>query len=254
MKGKLAGLLAVIAISLTCSCSVKEDRRDCPCYLVLDFCRLDKSQIGNVGLCLQSGEGFLFRDTVLPENFDNEYVVEVPRAQIGICAVSGGELEIPTGEQCPPLYMHCWSIRAFADRVVETVTLHKNYSLVNVRMLSGNGTPRNGLDVGIAGNVCGYDESGGLLTGEFSYEGSLSADGGIAIRVPRQADNSLSLRIIDEGDVVREFALGEYISSSGFDWTSEDLEDIDVTVNFALATVTIRIKQWETTYVFGVEI
>jgi hypothetical protein len=52
--------------------------------------------------------------------------------------------------------------------------------------------------------------------------------------------------VVDDGsDSTRYFALGQYIVDSGYDWTSPDLGDITVTLDYALTEISIRIEGWD---------
>ena len=73
-----------------------------------------------------------------------------------------------------------------------------------------------------------------------------------SVRIPRQSDASLILSITENEDVLREFALGEYIIKSGYDWTAEDLEDVEVVVDYTKVDVTFRVNDWQDTVSFDV--
>lgn len=251
-------MLAVLAM-VSAACSVKEKRCDCPCYLMLDFSKVDSISVPSVSVGLHSADGFQKAMELGCERYGRPLVVEVPRSDIYVNVVSddGGlfkahGLVIPHGEECPPLYMHSSKVNTERDTVTDTVVLHKNYCALSVGMIADGKTQP--FQIGVKGNVCGYEDDGRPMGGEFLVVHTLPAGSLDVINLPRQKDASLSLQIIDGGQVVREFALGEYMVSSGYDWTSPDLDDIEVKVDFALAEVTVRVNEWETRYVYGVEI
>lgn len=251
--------MLALAAMMSVACSVKEKRCDCPCYLMLDFSKVDSVSVPSVSVGLHSADGFMKTMDLGCEKYGRPLVVEVPRSDIFISVVSddGGLFDphgivIPHGEECPPLYMHSSKVNTERDTVTDTVVLHKNYCALTVGMIAdGKSQP---FDVGVKGNVCGYEDDGRPMGGDFLVIGTLPAGGVNVVNLPRQKDSSLSLQILSDGKVVREFALGEYIESSGYDWTAPDLEDIEVRVDFALAEVMIRINEWETRYIYGVEI
>ena len=64
------------------------------------------------------------------------------------------------------------------------------------------------------------------------------------VRVPRQEDASLALKIQDVDGYEKTFALGEYIAESGFDWNRPDLQDVLVQIDYARTQVIFTINDW----------
>jgi len=263
MNLKLSAAILLVLGFLT-SCSIKEKRCNCPCYMMLDFSQVDTMKILSARVQLfapdMDADSFFYTSDLTTEDFRKPLVIEVPRTDIQINVFSGddglfsskGGLVIPEGEDCPPIHMHSALVNTESDTVTDTVRLYKNYCLLSVGMIAdGKSKP---FDIGVKGNICGYMDNGVPMDGEFLVVSNLPAGERNYVKLPRQTDASLALQILDEGKLVREFALGEYIVSSGYDWTAKDLGDIDVTVDFALAEVVLKINEWETRYVYGVEI
>lgn len=257
---RILSACSLALLSALCACSVKEKRCDCPCYLLVDFSGVDAEAVDTSYLDVSDAEGFLYHSEIASGDYQKEIVIEVPRKLISVCAVAGGRdvltpgkgVLIPEGEDCPLLYMHHSVVDAGHDSAVDTVRFHKAYCAVTVAMLSSEVADELGFR--ICGNVCGYDRNGMPLGGPFVSSGTVLPDGRHVVNIPRQCDSSLRLRIVDDDMVVREFALGEYMASGGYDWGAEDLEDVDVTIDFALAAVTLKVENWETRYVYDVEI
>lgn len=57
-----------------------------------------------------------------------------------------------------------------------------------------------------------------------------------------------------KNDVLRTFSIGEYIIESGYDWTAESLEDVNVEIDYAKTEVSFTVNDWEKTVHFDVEI
>ena len=55
------------------------------------------------------------------------------------------------------------------------------------------------------------------------------------------------MHIVFSDRVVRTFALGSYISAAGYDWTDPDLEDLTLTVDISLTSVTLSSDLWSRT-------
>ena len=255
-----SSVLPAVLLFTLFSCSVKEKRCDCPCYLYVDFSVEDPGIVASSVIDVSSEDGFLF-DAVLDSSVCSRGVsVPVPRGEVSVNVVAydggmfvpGNGLVIPWGGDCPPLYFHHSDVDTSSDSARDTVRLHKSYCAVTVRLLSRESSESLGFE--ICGNVCGYDRQGSPLGGDFASAGEVLEDGRSLVRIPRQLDSSLRLRVVGSGEVVREFALGEYMSSGGYDWTAPDLEDVDVTVDFALAAVTVKVENWSVKYVYDVEI
>jgi hypothetical protein len=96
----------------------------------------------------------------------------------------------------------------------------------------------------LAGNSCGFDLDGNILQGSlrlpFRQEG-----GGFCCRVPRQGDSSLRLELYRGEALARSFPIGKIIEESGYDWTAEDLEDVDIRLDYQDTGVNFTVNGWE---------
>ena len=111
------------------------------------------------------------------------------------------------------------------------------------------------------------------LDGDFRFAPSLE-NGVYQVRVPRQVDNSLELVMLEIPDqvgydgeeipgqvgydgervVVDRLPLGEYIARSGYDWTAEDLDDVNVALDLEMQQVTITVSGWDGVVVMDIVI
>ena len=253
------GLILLAGITVGQSCSVKEDRTQCPCLLTLDFNCPDISEARFVGLLITSYGETLWNDTVDVFSGGDGYVVSVPQTDLHIRAWTGTDgldteagLVISLGEDCPEVYMHDSDIRTSGEYAYETVILRKNHCVLT---LTSQGDVTMSADMRLKGNVSGYDAHGRPLCGEFEFPLS---DGGMTDEyravLPRQTDDSLILEIDDGNGNYKAFALGHYIVSSGYDWSSPDLDDISVTLDYALTELKFVINGWESVYKYDIEI
>ena len=239
------------------SCTVKEDRDLCPSLLELDFFRGDAFRLSEgirIGL---DYEGTQIRDTVLYESSEDNFAYDepiytwkttVPRTSMIVSAVwptdacvgSGNDaiVKIRPGYDCPRVWMYVTEVSAECDFHIVDVILHKNYCelSVSVRNISGEDFP---FRMELRGNVCGYSCDGTPLSGLFvtPFEDNVC--------LPRQIDNSLRLDVISDDDTVCSFAIGNYIEASGYDWSSEDLKDIAMEIDYARTSFKFRIGLWE---------
>lgn len=273
---KFLVLLSVLQPFFTCpGCSVKEDRDLCPCTLVLEFPSEDAERLKNgVTVCMRgySDDGFSLCDTLLagqaasdgsPDTVSGKwsYSYVVSKGDIDLAVAysadglagelnsSGKWIEIDEGRPCPSIWTCCEKVSARADRVTVPVRLHKNFCRIDiqVRDVDGEEFP---FKLRVRGNVNGYGLDGRPARGAFlcdaerSETESAGSGHGYAVTVPRQTDDSLILEIVTGDGVAKSFAIGNYIASSGYDWTSADLKDICLEIDYARTVISFTIDKW----------
>lgn len=278
---KFLVLLSVLQPFFTCpGCSVKEDRDLCPCTLVLEFPSEDAERLQDgVIVCMRgySDNDFSLCDTLLagqtassggPDNVSGKwsYSYVVPKGDVDLAVSysadglagklnsSGRWIEIDEGRPCPSIWTCCEKVSARADRVTVPVRLHKNFCRIDiqVRDVDGEEFP---FKLRVRGNVNGYGLDGKPARGAFlcdaersetesSGTASESTGYGYAVTVPRQTDDSLTLEIVTGDGVAKSFAIGNYISASGYDWTSADLKDICLEIDYARTVISFTIDKW----------
>ena len=180
---------------------------------------------------------------------------------------SGRWIEIDEGRPCPSIWTCCEKVSARADRVTVPVRLHKNFCRIDiqVRDVDGEEFP---FKLRVRGNVNGYGLDGKPARGTFLCDAESSetegsgfgtesevpgfgtasestvSGHGYAVTVPRQTDDSLTLEIVTGNGVAKSFAIGNYIASSGYDWTSADLKDICLEIDYARTVILFTIDKW----------
>jgi len=250
-----------VLVLVVCSCSIKEDRRDCPCYLEIELSELAPELCPEVCLSIEGEGGFSYSRLLTAEDYGSSITVKVPRTGVGVQAYYGAEAEgdsgradlsIPLGEECPPLLLHYAYVDTSQDVARDTLRLHKDYCLLDIMMLSKNGEYP--FSIAILGRVDGYEDDGRPHSGRFDVRDMTENEGSFFVRIPRQTDSSLILEVYDDGDVLRRFALGEYIASSGYDWSAPDLKDIKVKVDYSRLSITVSVGSWSESFLFDVVI
>lgn len=241
------------------SCSVKEDRDVCPCLLNLNFEQGTWPSDGTAAVSVFSEEEVFYDECINTSDIYAGMTVAVPRCSMHVRAWAGAQgyiseegIVIPYGSDCPRVYMHDSDVVARGEKYEEDVLMHKNHSVVTIVFDDGNAE---GLALTVIGNVSGYDRYGRPLEGEFSYR--MEEDGQEEFHqviLPRQSDPSLVLKVDGHGDEPRYFSLGQYLASSGYDWTSADLEDVTVKLDYALTEISLTIGDWDKEYRYEVEI
>ena len=294
------------------SCSIKEDRDGCPCWMMVempDRVGHDGEKVGQAGrFSVGAGDGesvvLRLRGNSDEDAVDYEYRVteavrvdvgaleyEVPRGSVGVSAVAfgnetpgragydgksaeydGDEIRVPVGEQMDSLYGFFKMYHTRCESVLCDVELHKEFCTVSFTLgKDGYSSP---YDIEVWGNVAGVSAWDLMpVLGEFRYA-PMQKNGVYQVRVPRQVDNSLELVMLeipdqvgydgeempgqagDDGErtVVDRLPLGEYIARSGYDWTAEDLADVNVALDLEMQQVMITVSGWDGVVVMDIVI
>ena len=237
--------LVFLLLCLCQACSIKEDREICPCFLTV--VRPDSGA---------GSQGDVFWYLGMIEEGEKQVCdIEVPRTVFRLIAVSGivgglsgnSVFRIGEGESYPPVYYYKTDLDAHCNSLRDTIRLHKNYCNVSIE-----GQVSDSFTYILAGSSCGFDWEGNIVRGDFSspfYREGAS----FCCRAPRQADSSLRLELYKDGVLLRSFPIGEMIAESGFDWAAEDLEDIEVRLDYIDTGVDFTVNGWKHTITFYYE-
>lgn len=254
IKKTYVGLMLLLSVLLSsAACSVKEQRDDCPCRLVLDFTDVDTLALASLRVSVSDAAGPVYERSSASGDFCPEFGISVPRCEIDVNVYSGEEdcfdpgkgIVIPYGEDCPHIFMYSSSVDARCESVRDTVRMRKNHCIMDLYM---DKEEDSAYELCLKGKVSGYGPDGRPVAGDFSF--CPSADKGHAYRacLPRQLDSSLMLEIDDGSEVLKTFALGEYIAAGGYDWDAPDLEDLTVHIDWAMTAVTLTVSGWDWVY------
>lgn len=163
-------------------------------------------------------------------------------------------IRIPEGEECPELRLFRRTYDTLCEQIRDTVRFRKEYCMLDLRILSQDVL----LELAVRGGYCGFGPGDRLLEGTFFFRMRPDGAGRARVRVPRQGDDSLVLEIRDDpaadSAAAKFFALGEYLRESGYDWTAADLADVEILIDYARTSVTLRIDRWTTVIPFDIEI
>lgn len=251
----------IVMCGMVCciSCSIKEDRDVCPCVLKLDLGDVDTAVVKVADLFLYGPGGYAFSRKLDVVDCGDIYEISVPRGEIKVLIHSGVEeekagtdgLEIPYGEDCPPVYMHASQIHASGESVSEKIDMRKEHCVLTVHVRSEESFP---FSLDFKGGVDGFGVDGMPSEGMFSYSVSLNQDYRCDVVLPRQTDDSLLLEISDGSEVVKVFALGEYIAAAGYDWDERNLRDLTIGIDFILSQFSVVVQEWDEVIIYDVEI
>ena len=274
------------------SCSIKEDRDVCPCWMTVKMpgqAGHDGEKVGQDGRSpVGAGDDgcvvLRLRGNSDEDAVDYEYRVteavrvdvgaleyEVPRGSVGVSAVAlgneipgragydglkagydGDEIRVPVGEQMDSLYGFFKMYHTRCESVLCDVELHKEFCTVSFTL--GEDGYTSPYDIEVWGNVAGVSAWDLMpVLGEFRYAPILK-NGVYQVRVPRQVDNSLELVMLEDSEIVDRLPLGEYIARSGYDWTAEDLADVNVALDLEMQQVMITVSGWDGVVVMDIVI
>lgn len=257
---RLGRVLLCLGVLLAAGCSVREDRTECPCLLILSFepGAWDGYGWEEIGWSVRS-DSFFCRGCVPADDVPEEYVVEVPREPVTMTVAAGDEglfdpevgLRIPEGEPCPPFYGLAVPVDGALPEVRVPVLLHKRYASLDVRL---HDLGQAGLRWTLKGCVCGYGPGLEPVRGPFSVALAPDAEGRCRVAIPAQEDGTLTLCAYRYGELDRIFAIGQYILESGYDWDAPDLEDIVLEIDYVDSAARIKINQWSKTLYFTIAV
>lgn len=255
MKKSKFSLMRVLGITccwflvfILFGCSVKENRDECPCQLVLDFAASDSLAPGPFNVAVLSEAGLIHSGNI--SNIDEDYVINVPKGMLNVNVWQGdSDLCIPYGSECPSVYMHAFEADTRCEMLVKDVDLRKNHCCLTVMVEGYEKIP---YSLTLYGNVDGYDLDGKPSEGAFSCVAYPDDSAGAQAQLPRQNDNSLMLEVDDGNFLTRRFALGEYLAASGYDWSAESLPDVTIILDYYVTRVKIIVRDWENEYTYNV--
>ena len=250
----ITACLALLAAST--ACTVKEDRGSCPCYLQVSF--TDPDAAGEAEL-LGWDDDRLFRDRIRIEEARPAWTKPVRKGKLILSACTGmdesfpegHQMRIPPGAQSDSLYAWFEEMDATCDIAYAKVSFRKQFATVFLDIRKPADVVRS-CRFNVEGNSCGFDLLDfSPVTGTFRFS-AVPREGEeiVTFRIPRQGDSGLSVTIHPEGAPSARFPLGEYIDRLGYNWKTEELQDIYVAVDLVRGLVDIRVADWEEGIVF----
>lgn len=268
ITSRSGGILLPLLISLAVpsSCSVLEDRDDCPCRLRVEVrkrCRLTPER--EVQLCLRSDMTPISREETRPlaEWQDLQFEMQIPKGTIradgyvGLqhCERVNGCLMIPYGQPTDSLYWVSGTARAVGETAVLPLRIRKEYCRLSLEFLYDEEGPYP-YSTTIRSTTAGLLLTDGTpVAGPFLCTPDETSPGHFETLLPRQlTPDDLILEIRDKGATappLTEIPLGRLISSSGaFSWEDEDLKDLLLRFDYAHAELTLQVMDWELGQVF----
>lgn len=277
----MKGTAFITCLLLLCSCTpeIWEDRSGCPSWFSLDFSEVDPNikQLHIWFTDNDSGE-MLLVDTVYSSQYDNHYEVELPRVDNLKCYVWGNinsntiltqtnsvNTSLIKRDNASSDSLFFYGSNPMTTRkefVYDTVRLNKEFATIDFIM---TGRPQKGDDIHIAVECTtpGQYIDRRFLQGTayIAVDDKVNLEGNslFRFRLNRQERlEDLVVKILGtvEGIPVEidRFPLGEFLKKSNYTMTTIDLKDVTVTLDLSFNFITIKIKDWSTTYPVDIEI
>ncbi len=250
MKSKVivTGLLGAMALG---GCSVKEDREPCPLFLSLDMEAM-RSHSGAAWAVIRHEDGIV-REEVFFTDYNSIFKWRVTKGEVAVSAYCGIEerllkghrMIVPKGERAPLFLGSAYRSTCFDEELQVIADDRRQSARMNLQAVFSDGKPYP-YDILLEGNVCGTD----LLTlspveGEFSHMVELDEDDSASFQILRQDESSvLTLHLIEDAKIIESIPLNEWILRAGYDWKSEDLEDIGIRLEHGRIEIAFVISDW----------
>ncbi len=256
------GLCVLLAVPAFFSCSVKESRTACPCYTsvaVDDFILAGFSE-ATVSF---SAEELLLREKIaLAEYEDEGYMIALSRKANRAAVIAGMDKSVVKGDslftsyglETDPIWLYSEKFVCDDDDHLINARPYKQYCRLRIVLTGLSSSDECDCLFRIRASSCGLDIYGRRpLEGDYCAVARRDSDGNYILRIPRQAENRLQLELFlpDGGESpVFSMDLGEAFGKSGYDWTREDLRDASVEVDYARATFSLSIMDWDRNDIF----
>ncbi len=251
------------------ACSVKEDRTECPVYVTVLTDRFVQRGLNEGTLSFASDRpirqeavnflSLLHRGYTQP--CPREYARAAVIAGLENATVSDGRLTVGPGEQADLIWAYAETFSVNADAYRIDAEPHKQYCLVKFTF-DGSSTapPDYPWRFRIKAECAGMDiYTLAPLPGPYSALVGPNALGEWYGVLPRQLSNNMLLEVFvpeaegsAEGRTEYVIDLGKAFEAQGYDWTLEDLKDIEVQVGFIEADLTVTVHEWERSDSYGV--
>lgn len=242
-------LLFSVTIVAVASCSIKEDRSGCPCVLTVSL----QETTENVVVSGWNDENKIIYDILKPDGKECSIKYRVPRDRCKISAIIGYEdlvlsddvLLIPEGSQMSCLYACASVIDTDSETAVYKVNFKKNHVKVNLSFRNSD-TELCPYDIQVRGTVAGIEmKTLSPVRGNFVCTSETNDGKGYEFVIPRQIDESLSIDLMRGNEKYDTIALGRIIASAGYDWTADELADIDLVIDLPRGEISITVSGWD---------
>lgn len=273
---KISNKIAVIVFIVTITgCTIKEDRWPCPCRLIVELPDRHRfEEAGPIELAIMSAEkGKELEATIIPEDYPDGYEKEVAKGMKQVSAIAGRRsctlhgriLQSESGNEFDRIYIHSSDVACLTERARDTIRLHKAFAEIAIEIKDPTNShipyrlaaecSSSGLDIA-SSSPAGVPMTVPLKSDRDREHGYMPLQKidttGRSNRLfrficPKQNDFNMSLSIIDnEENISNPIPIGDMMRAAGYDWTTQDLKDIFISIDKAKMSISIIINDWFT--------
>ena len=246
----IAGM--ALTLLLAASCSFKEERTGCPCWLTMelsDVARVsDRARVelleDGASVCSETVSGKDIRNG----QFERTVLKGIVRTSVcsGAARVSSSKALFTGGQMADTVWAHTAEVDCTGETAVDVVRMHRQFAHVTLRFLDRESAQ--GIDALSVSTDCGGLDLLTLspLPGDWGMTLELSDGGTAGFFVPRlRQDGRLVLTVTSAGKEKDEIDLQRLLEDAGYRWDREDLDDVTVGLDFNLGVIGIRIDPWK---------
>lgn len=254
-------VLSILFSFLLCASCVKEERGNCPCYLILDFDELigQGAYVEAIATLSPSTDRSLYQQKISIGEYEGRgYEIRVPKDLVKasvICGFknvnfTGDRITVPYNQQSDPVMAFGVERNITGERDTLQVALHKQFCRMDFRISDLDTREEFPYELRVSAECNGLSLPDLTpLTGGFSAMAIEDETQNLSIRVPRQQRNILSMEVLDKRDGhIYSVNLGETLDDLNYDWNKADLDDIVLVVDFVQMSVEVVLVPWDENY------
>lgn len=246
---------------LICGCTVKEDRRDCPCYTLVNVDEFIASGFSRAMVSFSTDRLINREEINLAQYEGTGYEQALPRMSNRIAVVaglynsriSGDTLYVRKGLEADPVWLYTDKIICNDDGIVVAAVPRKQYCRLNIVVLGLKPWESFPYSFRVRSECNAINlYSCRPAEGEYCALAEHSPAGVCSVIIPRQAESNLLLDIFNsrdgsslDGDAVFTLDLGARFRAEGYDWERIDLQDATVTIDYASLDMHLKIADWD---------
>lgn len=255
----------MLLFPLLLSCSVKEDRSVCPCYLNVN---IDTYVVkdGYPAVMVQILGKSLIQNTVVPREYEfGGYNLQVPKCinQVSVIGglqnsiIDGDTLKIAEGKEPGPLFLFNEVVDCNGELAYSRALPNRKWCDIHIILVGEEDAENFEHDIFLTAECNALRISSGLpIEGEYRVPVRRLQSGDLVVTLPRQKSNSLKLDFFEKDDThspVYNVNLGREMEKQGYDWNKDNLDDVYVYVDYSKLKVDVDIVEWDITQ-FNIEI
>ena len=246
---KATSSILLMAVLLTASCSIREERAGCPCRLEIGldpFSPLARQ----VSVGVWDGPD-RWQETVPASG---TYVREITKGIFTVSTwsgqrsgrLSGSQFSVPPRAEPDSLHVFTTTLDCQDEVCRITATPHKQYCHVTLRLVREKDVPYP-YQLYVESECCGIDlRDLSPLSGEHIFPVREAPDGHMGFNLLRHNPGAdIALAIYDRTQRADVLPIGDWIREIGYDWEEEDLKDITLDIDYARQRVWIALAGWE---------